>query len=402
MTDSTASSTPSVSGAPRKGAPQGFWVVWSTVALDLIGFGIVIPILPLYVEDFGVGPATVGALVAVYSLAQGIMAPVMGRVSDRVGRKPVLLVSLVGSAIGSLLTGLAGSVAVLFAARILDGASGASISVAQAAVTDLAEPEDRPRLLGLLGAAIGLGFVLGPALGALGALVSTRTPFYLAAGLALLNAGAAAYRLPETHPPGSARVVDELEPVDVPGVRKAVAPLLIVAFLGTSAFSGFEATFSLLADRRFGLSPSGVAVVFVAIGLVLSMVQGGLVGPTTKRIGVSRTLLFGLATVAAGLVLLAVEGGWATTIPALGLLVVGQGLASPALSVRVGDVAGRARRGVVYGWQQASSAGARAVGPLLAGALFEWSGPSSTYLVGGGLMAAALVVALPNERANEG
>ncbi|MCP5025288.1 MAG: MFS transporter [Actinomycetia bacterium] len=368
------------------------------MALDLIGFGIVIPILPLYVEEFGVGPAVVGALVSVYSLAQGVMAPVLGRLSDRVGRKPVLLVSLVGSAIGSLLTGLAGSVVVLFAARLLDGASGASISVAQAAVTDLAEPEDRPRLLGLVGAAIGLGFVLGPAIGALGALVSTRTPFYLAAGLALLNAVAAAYRLPETHPPGST-ASDETrsEEPDTPALRRAVLPLLAIAFLATSAFSGFEATFSLLADRRFGLSPSGVAVLFVAIGLLLSLVQGGLVGPVTKMAGVTRTLLFGLGTVAVGLVLLAVDGGWATTAPALGLLVLGQGLASPALSARVGAVAGHAKRGVVYGWQQASSAGARAVGPLLAGVLFEWSGPGSTYLVGGLLMAGALAVALRNQ-----
>jgi DHA1 family tetracycline resistance protein-like MFS transporter len=146
----------------RAPLPRGFGTIWSTVAIDLVGFGIIIPVLPLYAERFGATPAVVGALFASFSVAQLLLAPVWGAVSDRIGRKPVLLLSLAGTAVGSLLTGLAGSLPLLFAGRLLDGASGASVSVGQAAVADVAEPGERARLFGLLGAAFGLGFVAGP------------------------------------------------------------------------------------------------------------------------------------------------------------------------------------------------------------------------------------------------
>ena len=187
-------------GSRREPLPDGFGTIWSAVALDLVGFGIVLPILPLYAERFDASPATIGLLVASFSLAQFVFSPIWGRVSDRVGRKPVLVLSLFGTAVGSLLTGLAGSLWLLFAARILDGISGASVSVAQAAVTDLAPPSQRPRLLGLLGAAFGLGFVAGPAIGALAALGGPHVPFLVAAALAFVNAVVAAFRLTETRP----------------------------------------------------------------------------------------------------------------------------------------------------------------------------------------------------------
>src|SRR5258708_7074066 len=142
--------------------PRGFGVIWTTVALDLVGFGMVLPVLPLYARRFHVSPGVIGVMIASFSVAQLLCAPLWGRVSDRIGRKPVLIVSLVGTAIGSLVTGLAGGVALLFVGRIVDGASGASVSVAQASVADLAGSRDRARLFGLLSAAFGLGFVLGP------------------------------------------------------------------------------------------------------------------------------------------------------------------------------------------------------------------------------------------------
>jgi len=186
----------------RAGAslPPGFGTIWLTVALDLVGFGIILPILPLYGERFGASPVVIGLLVAAFSAAQFVFAPLLGRLSDRIGRKPVILVSLFGTAVGSLITGLAWAVWVLFLGRIIDGASGASVSVAQGAVTDLAPPPERPRLLGLLGAAFGVGFVLGPALGGLAAVVGERVPFFVAAFVAFVNALVAMRRLPETHP----------------------------------------------------------------------------------------------------------------------------------------------------------------------------------------------------------
>ena len=137
-------------------------MVWVTVALDMVGFGIMLPVLPLYAEEFGASPAVAAAVLAVFSAAQMVAAPLWGRLSDRVGRKPVLVAALVGSSLGSLVTGLAGALWVLFLGRGLDGAAGSSYAVGQAAVADLAKPEDRPRLLGLLAAALGVGFVAGP------------------------------------------------------------------------------------------------------------------------------------------------------------------------------------------------------------------------------------------------
>src|SRR6476661_5146097 len=177
--------------------PAGFGTIWTSVAIDLVGFGIVFPLLPLYAERFDASPTTIGALLASFSVAQLLFAPLWGRLSDRIGRKPVLVLSLAGTAAGSLLTGLAGSLPLLFLGRIVDGVSGASVSVAHASVADVAPPDERPRLFGLLGAAFGVGFVAGPAIGGLAALGGRRLPFLLAAAVAGVNAVAAIRRLPE-------------------------------------------------------------------------------------------------------------------------------------------------------------------------------------------------------------
>jgi DHA1 family tetracycline resistance protein-like MFS transporter len=379
------------SSRERKPLPKGFGTIWTTVAIDLIGFGIVLPILPQYARRFGATPAMIGVLVASFSMAQLAFAPIWGRLSDRIGRKPVLLISLFGTALGSLLTGVAGGLALLFIGRIIDGASGASVSVAQASVADVAEPQDRARLMGLLGAAFGVGFVAGPAIGAVGAHFGPSVPFYLAAAIAFVNALIAIRRLPETSPvrrfPRAEREPDstsspdftsflrrsepEIRPL-VPQEREGSAEiirLITVSFIGMIAFSGFEATFSLLTSSRFGLTLSATGVVFTVIGIALVAVQVGLVGRVNDRLGESSTLRLGLVLNAGGLGLLAVPGGWATLVPALMLLVVGQGLITPTLSSAVAGRAGR-DRGRWLGWQQSAGGLARVLGPITAGVLF--------------------------------
>jgi len=415
--------------------PPGYFTIWTTVAVDLIGFGIVVPILPRYAERFGMSGTVIGLLFASFSLAQLAFAPIWGKVSDRIGRKPVLLISLFGTAVGSLVTGLAGTVWLLFLGRLIDGASGASVSVAQAAVADVAPPRDRPRLLGLLGAAFGVGFVAGPAIGALAGLGGGRLPFYVAAAISFVNAIVAIKRLPETstsvsgpgpvptneaeaeadgeaiavepaldgpgivepaHLATRADLATEGESVDVDpsdaGVRAAILRLILVAFVGMVAFSGFEATFALFAEARLGLAVSATAGVFTAIGLALVAVQGGIVGPVSHKLGESGTLRFGLVANVLGLGLLAVDGGWATVVPALGLLVLGQGLLTPTLSSAVAGRAG-AKRGEWLGWQQSAGGLARVVGPVVAGALFQHVGVGAPYVVGAvlALLALALV-----------
>ena len=180
-------------------------IVFTTVVIDLVGFGIVLPILPLWAEDFGASPTQIGLLTASYAIVQLLFAPVWGRLSDRYGRRPVILASLLGSAASALLIGLAGTLVLLFVARILQGISGASYAAAQAYVADVTSRRDRARGMGLIGAAFGLGFILGPAFGAAFSAVDARLPFFVAAGLAALNLAIAYRRLPESLRPGAPR-----------------------------------------------------------------------------------------------------------------------------------------------------------------------------------------------------
>jgi multidrug resistance protein len=383
----------------RPPLPAGFATIWTTVALDLVGFGIILPVLPLYAERFGASPTTVGLLLASFSIAQLLFAPVWGSVSDRIGRKPVLVLSLVGTAVGSLVTGLAGSLPLLFLGRILDGMSGASVSVAQASVADLAPPQERARLFGLLGAAFGVGFVAGPALGALAALGGTRLPFLLAAGVAGVNAVAAVRRLPETHVDRGAVDRDEIGRSAVTSTSGSPTPkagsgltrLLLIAFASLVAFSAFEATFALFGERRLSFGPASTGVVFTAVGLVLVGVQTTLVRPTVARLGEGATLRAALVVNAAGLALLAAVHSWWLLVPALLALVVGQGLAQPSLTSVVSGRARAGQRGRALGIQQSAGGLARVVGPIAGGLAFEHVGTGFPFLAGAVVMALCAV-----------
>jgi MFS transporter, DHA1 family, tetracycline resistance protein len=375
--------------ARRRPLPPGFGVIWTTVALDLVGFGMLFPVLARYSEELGATPTEAGFLVASFSLAQLVCSPFTGRLSDRIGRKPVLIASLVGTAVGSLLTGLAGSLWLLFLARILDGASGASVSVAQAAVTDVAPPSERARLLGLLGAAFGVGFALGPAIGGVAALVDHRLPFFVAAVIAGVNALVAVKRLPETNPSRIGGSSQPHEPTTT--ASSGFRTILVASFLSLVAFSGFEATFSLLADERFGLSESSTYAVFFAIGIALVVVQGGAIHTVVARLGEEASIRLGFAANALGLLLLAPpEGGWWLLVPALALLCFGQGIVTPTLSSVVAGRSGRSGRGHALGLQQAAGGLARVAGPALGGALFEHVSPAAPYYVGAALVTAAI------------
>lgn len=370
--------------------PRGFGTIWSTVAIDLIGFGIVVPILGRYAERFGASGLEVGLLFASFSLAQLVFAPILGRLSDRIGRKPVIIVSLLGTAVGSFITGAAGSLWLLFVGRIIDGASGASVAVAQGAVTDVAAPDQRPRLLGLLGAAFGVGFVIGPALGGLASLGGVHVPFFVAGTLALINAVVAWFRLPETRPKDSRSRVTRTESTSTTRVR--LWGLAFVGLMAIIAFSGFEATFSLLAGRRFDLTEAGIAAVFVGVGVVLVAVQASLIQPAAAALGSRGALRVGLLANVVGLGLLWRAETWPLLIASLLLLTVGQGLISPNLSALVAEGVSDDRRGEALGFQQSANALGRVLGPALAGLLYDRVTIGSPYLVGAALCAVALAV----------
>ena len=380
--------------------PPGFSAIWACVALDLVGFGIVVPILPRYAERFGASPSTVGLLVASFSIAQLVFAPVWGRLSDRIGRKPLLVASLVGTAVGSLLTGLAGTLWLLFAGRIIDGVSGASVSVAQAAVADIAEPAQRARLLGLLGAAFGIGFVAGPAIGALAVLGGPHVPFFIAAALAGANAVIAWKRLPETKrpspDPSELAQLDSRSTVQLGELAekqpRGTGGLLLVTFIGMLAFSGFEATFALFAEGRLGISESSTYAVFAAIGVAIVIMQVRVVGPAVRALGERGAVQLGLAANAAGLALLAGVHGWGRLAAALLLLTIGQGLITPTLASMVAGRVGERRFGQGLGVQQMVGGLARVLGPVAGGVLFQHVAVSTPYVAGAIAVVVALVV----------
>ena len=374
----------------REPLPRGFWVIWSTVALDMIGFGIVAPILGRYADRFGASGFQVGLLFASFSLAQMIFAPILGRWSDRVGRKPVIVISLFGTALGSFITGAAGALWVLFAGRLIDGASGASVSVAQSAITDLATKEQRARMLGMLGMAFGVGFVFGPAIGGLAALGGPHIPFYVAGTLALINAVAAIIRLQETRVPNKAAPTTR---VHVPFRKRRYGALAGVGFFSMLAFSGFEATFSLFGGARFNLTEASTAVVFLGVGVVMSAVQGSLIGTLTSRFGSLHLLRNGLVFVSIGLLFLGAAVIWPTMIVALLFMVIGAGISNPSLTALVADSAQEDRRGEALGIQQSASALARVIGPPLAGLAFDHVGIGAPFTFGALIYVLAIGIA---------
>lgn len=375
---------------PRAPIPRGFWTIWTTVALDLVGFGIVVPILAVYAERFGASGLTVGLLFAAFSAAQFLCAPLLGRLSDRVGRKPVIVISLLGTAVGSLVCGAANTLWLLFVGRILDGASGASLSVAQAAVGDMATPAERPRLMGLLGAAFGVGFVIGPAIGGLATLGGPHIPFYVAGAIALINAVVAMVRLPET------RAETQTERPVRAGLfsRSAISPslrqLATIGFITTFAFAAFESTFGLLGRHRFGFGERGSAFVFLGLGLLLVVIQGVLYGRAAGRFGVRALFAGGVAVLIVGLTTMSLATVWPVLIAACALLAIGQGIASPSITSLVSEIAPAARRGEAMGYQQSAYAVGRIAGPPVAGFLFDHAGIWTPYLVAAGLCVIAL------------
>lgn len=368
--------------------PRGFWIVWSTIALDMVGFGIVVPILGRYADRFGASGLQVGLLFASFSIAQLIFSPILGRWSDRVGRKPVIVLSLFGSAIGSLILAMAGSLWMLFIGRIIDGASGASVVVAQGAVTDMAPPHQRARAIGLLSMAFGVGFIVGPAIGGLAALGGPHVPFLLAGMLSLSNAIAAIIRLPETRTVGRTVVQRARRG------RKWITRFVVVAFFTTLPWSGFEATFSIFGKARFDLTEASTAAVFLFVGLLTAAVHGTLIGPLTARFGSPTLLRSGLVAIALGLLLMSSAITWPVLLGSLALLVLGSGLVNPSLTALVTNSADDDRRGEVLGVQQSANSLARVVGPPLAGIAFDVVGVGAQFALGSLVVLVAVAVAM--------
>ncbi len=367
-------------------------IVYLAVFVDLVGFGIILPILPFYAEKFGAGGFWVGAILTAYSAAQFVSALFLGRLSDRIGRRPILLVSLLGSALSLTATGLANSLVLLLLSRLIAGAFGGSITTAQAYVADVTTPAERTKYLGLLGAAIGMGFVFGPAIGAGLSGFGFNTAAFVAAGLAAVNLLIALVALPESRLPGRSRSTQRsVRTVHLVAAlhEQTLSAALLSTFFATIAFVAMETTFALFGQERFGLDPARLGIVFALVGIVVAVVQGGLIGRLHRRYD-DRTLAgVGATLMAIAFALIPVAPNLPAAIIALGGLAAGQGLVSPALSSLISQSSHGDSQGQALGLGQSLSAGARAVGPLCAGWLFD-RGVALPYLIAGLLMLAVV------------
>jgi DHA1 family tetracycline resistance protein-like MFS transporter len=343
-------------------------IIFLIVFIDLVGFGIVIPILPLYAEQYGPSPVIFGLLMASFSIMQFIAAPILGRLSDRVGRRPVLLISLLGSAFGYVLFGIAGSLGMLLASRIIDGISGGNISTAQAVIADITGPEDRARGMGIIGAAFGLGFILGPAIGALLVTVAPWLPGIGAAAASLIAFVLVLTRLPETLAP-EARREARRHPLNLSSLAEALShPLvglcLLMVFCTIFAFANFETTFAQFARLRFGFQTSTIAWLFVYAGVLGAVVQGGLVGHLAARFGEIRLIVAGTALSFVSLGLLPYASSRGPLLSVLAVLALGQGVAHPSLSAFTSKLVDPDEVGGVMGVYQGMSSLGRIVGPF--------------------------------------
>jgi MFS transporter, DHA1 family, tetracycline resistance protein len=369
-------------------------LILMTVVIDLIGFGIVLPILPLWAKHFGAGAAVIGLLSATYSLMQVVFAPLWGRLSDSVGRRPVILITLAGSCISAFMIGIAHTILLLFVARIINGISGASYATAQAYVADITDAEGRARGMGLIGAAFGIGFIIGPAIGAVLSLAGQAVPFFFASALAAVNLVLAWRLLPESRRPGSvAAPMGRLAMMRHALTSPRLAPLVWTSFLATFAFVGMETTFALLGAARFGYGPAAMGALFAYVGVAAALGQGLLVGRVVARYGEVRVMVWGLAGTAVGLGLLAVAFNIAVVLVALALLGVFSGLAFATISALISHAAPVDMQGGILGVAASASGLARVAGPVVAGALFEYLNPSAPLAIGALIAAGCVVLA---------
>jgi MFS transporter, DHA1 family, tetracycline resistance protein len=381
--------------------------ILSIVFIDLIGFGMIIPILPLYAQRFQATEWQIGLLLASYSLMQFLASPLLGWLSDRYGRKPVLLCSLVGSALGYVLMANAVSLTMLFAARILAGISGASVGTASAYIADITPPENRSKRIGLIGAAFGVGFILGPAIGGILSHFSVVAPFWFAAVLSILNAIAMWILLPEPdrHAVRQQGPVNLKETFEQAGSWR-LGVITLIYFIGIAGFAIVTVIYAQVSNRRFDLNQSQISYIFVMMGLIGALIQGGAIGRLAKRFGDVNLAITGFAVMAISMMAMPLAHSIFSFLLFSAGLALGNSLSQPTMSAIASKGASPALQGRVLGIVQSAGSLGRVFGPVIAGILLtrDHLGSSNRYgntpfFVGGIFIAIAFGFAMTLRRA---
>jgi DHA1 family tetracycline resistance protein-like MFS transporter len=356
-------------------------IIFVTIFIDLIGFGMVIPILPFYAssEQFRATPFEIGLLFSVYSWMQFIFAPILGKLSDRYGRRPILFLSLLGSAVGYFVIGFASTLVLVFVGRIIGGVTGGNISTAQAYIADVTTKKNRAKGMGLFGAAFGMGFILGPALAGILSKYGVHVPFYFAAALSLMNAIALFFILPESLKPGmrtdhegrKGNIAEIVEALREPRFRTITGIYVLLI----TAFSIMTYAFVLFTNFTFGYDAEQNGYLFAYVGLLAIIMQGGLFGIAANAFGEARLAVFGCMMLVLSLFAMPFSspefGGLVGLLFVSALLAVGNAFASPALTSLASKYARDHEQGKVMGVMQSGASLARAVGPTIGGVLLN-------------------------------
>jgi DHA1 family tetracycline resistance protein-like MFS transporter len=379
-----------------------FFVIFLTILLSTIGFGVCIPVLPLYAAQFQATETQNGLLIGVFSLLVFLTSPLWGKLSDRYGRRPVLMFSVLGSAVGYFLMGSANTLAMLFVARIIDGASGGNVAAAQAYIADITTPEERSKAMGLIGAAFGLGFIIGPALGGiLSAQISANAPFFFVGVLCLINALLVATSLPETHTAERRRLLGPQLPLRALP-QHCDAPLFFTVALGyfvsLAAFAIMTMTFALFGEQRFGLDQTHIGYILAAIGVVGVLMQGGIIRRLLPRYGEVTLARSGMLFLLIGFVLLPLVGGVPAMVAVCSLVAIGNSLVQPTLNGLASRSVDAAWQGRALGLLQSFASLGRALGALMGGWLLGMDRGLNHYgrtpfWVAAGLMLITLLLA---------
>ncbi len=355
-------------------------IIFVTILIDLIGFGIVIPVLPYYLESdaFNGTPLQLGWLLASYSIMQFIFSPVLGAISDKYGRRPVLFFSLLGTAAGLFMIGFANTMLLIFAGRILDGITGGNISTAQAYIADVTTRENRAKGMGLVGASFGIGFVLGPAIGGILSKYGNSVPFFFAGGLSVLNAAALYLFLPESLKKGRVvgpRTVNRFREVINSFGDARFRIITIVYALVVVGFSIMTTAFVLFTMKRFGYDAEQNGYLFVYIGVLAVIIQGGLFARLSKWLGETRLVAIGCLLLTVSLFAVPFvgrkSGGLVALLIGIAFFSIGNSIASPALTSLASKNASDADQGKALGVMQSGASLARAIGPVIAGYLLN-------------------------------
>ncbi len=375
-------------------------IVFITVFIDLLGFGIVLPVLPYYAESYGASPLIIGLLFSSYSIMQFLFTPLWGRLSDRHGRRPLILLSLAGSGVGFLIFGLADCLALLFMGRMIAGIAGAIIPATNAYIADITTPETRAQGMGLLGVAFGMGFVLGPAIGGILAPFGYEKAPLLASTLAVFNLIFAFFRLPESLNAGvgnrSAHKRTGIKAIRDAWANPQIRILLLLHFLVIFAVANMEATFALLNEHTYHLGARQTGYLFTLIGLAMSVTQGLLIGRAVKRFGEKICMVFGIFTMIFGLVLMPFAPNLPFYFVITGLLAVGAGINNPSVSGFLSRISSADEQGELMGIVQSLSSLGRIFGPAWGGFTCEALGVQWPFISGGLLMGLAFILSLKN------